>query len=363
MENSKILDSIDEIKKIDPENVMGSADALSDQCKDAWDKSSQVNVPENYKDIENIIMCGMGGSGLGARLIESVYADQLKFPLVRVNDYNLPAFAGENSLVICSSYSGTTEETVENAAQAVTKNCKWMAIGTGNTLIEMAQKANVPYYKIEPVFNPSKQPRMAIGYSVFGQLVLASKAGLFELTEANVSEAIAAMRKVKDICALEVPTDKNPAKQLALKLKDKISVYFASGHLNGAIHTINNQLNENAKNLSFDTSIPELNHHLMEGLKHPDSNKTNVFVFLANSGLYSKQIQQRVAVTADVVNQNGIPFFEYKPQSASKLSQSFELIQFGSYVNLYISILYNQNPAPIPWVDYFKEKMGQPLGK
>ena len=359
----KILNSKEKIAEIDKENVLGSIESLPDQCKDAWEKANEVEVPESYKDIKNVVMTGMGGSGLGARVIESVFAPELSAPLTRVNDYDIPPFSDNHTLVICSSYSGTTEEVVNNAKQAKDRNTKWMAIGTGNTLIELAENAGVPYYKIAPVYNPSNQPRMAIGYSVVGQLVLASKAGLFNLKGENIYEMVEAMRGVQKEVGQEVPFEKNAAKKLASKLKGKVIMYVSSRHLVGAMHTVNNQLNENAKNVSFDVQIPELNHHLMEGLKHPDTNSDNIFVFFANSEIYPDRIRKRYEVTMDVVEQNKIESYEYKLNSESRLTQAFELIQFGAYVNFYLSLLYNQNPAPIPWVDYFKKKMGQPLGK
>ncbi len=363
MEDIKILDSRGEISKIDISNVLGSVEALPDQVKDAWEKASEIDVPDYYKDIKNIVMCGMGGSGLGARVIESVYFEHLKIPLTIVHDYDLPKFVDEHTLVVCSSYSGETEETVQNAKQAIEKKAKWIAIGTGNTIINLAIVNEVPYYKIDPVHNPSNQPRMAIGYSIIGQLVLASKAGLFELIGEDIYKAVIAMKGVKDNCLPEVSFDSNSAKQLAAKINGKVVMNIASRHLVGAMHTVNNQFNENAKNLTFDTQIPELNHHLMEGLKHPTENPNNIFVFFANSDLYSERIKKRFEVTKDVISQNKIEYFEYKPMSSDPLSQAFELIQFGAYVNLYLSILYNQNPTPIPWVDYFKTKLGQPLGK
>ena len=363
MENTEILNSREEIAKLDTENVLGSVEALPEQCVDAWSKASEVTVPDYYKDVNKTIFSGMGGSGLGARFIESVFFKELKYPLIRVNDYNLPGYVDEHSLVVCSSYSGTTEETVENAKQAIEKRAKWMAIGTGNTIIEMAEEKKVPYYKIEPLYNPSNQPRMAIGYSIIGQLVLAGKCGVIDITQGDVSVAVRYMKEVQDKCRQEISTESNPAKQLAMKLKGKIIMYVAAEHLTGAIHTVNNQLNENAKNISFDVQIPELNHHLMEGLKHPEVNSNNLFVFFANSALYGERIKKRFEVTSDIVSKNNIEFYEYKSNSDDAMSQAFQLIQFGAYVNFYLSMLYGQNPAPIPWVDYFKKQMGQSLGK
>ncbi len=347
----------DEIARIDVSNVLGSVEGLAEQCRQAWEDANKVDVPESYRNVDSVVMSGMGGSGLGARVIESVYADKLTVPLVRVNTYNLPGFVNEKTLVICSSYSGETEETVANAKEAITRKAKWMAIGTGNTLIEMAKQTGAPYYQIDPKYNPSHQPRMAIGYSIVGQMELAAKAGVIKVSEEEIGETIAAMRKVKDESGVETAAEKNPAKQPAAKMKDKIVVFVAAEHLVGAVHTVNNQQNENAKNFCVDVQIPELNHHLMEGLKHPLSNPKNLLFIFVNSGLYPERVRQRVALTKEVVEKNGIETVILEMRSATKLSQAFELIQLGAFANFYLSILYGQNPAPIPWVDYFKERL------
>lgn len=357
-----ILDSREEIAKIDKQNVLGSVEALPDQCVHAWEEASKIEVPESYRDINKVVMCGMGGSGLGARVIESLYAGQIEIPLARVNDYHLPAWVDENTLVICSSYSGETEETIQNAKEAIDKKAKWMAIGTGNTLIEMAKERSVPFYQIDPKYNPSNQPRMAIGYSIAGQLILASKAGLIEFTKKDIDKIASSMRTVIEKIKVEV-MEKNEAKKLAYRLKDKIVAFISAGHLVGAAHVVNNQMNENAKVFSADYQIPELNHHLMESLSRPEVNKTALFAFFVNSRLYPERISRRFELTKDIVEKHDVETFIYKPASDEKISQVFELIQFGTYVDFYLSILYRQNPAPIPWVDYFKERLGQPLGK
>ena len=175
------LNSIEEIKKIDKQNVLGSIEALPNQCLHAWEDTSKVKIPENYKEVENLVMCGMGGSGLAGCIVESVFSGSLRIPIVRVNDYNLPGFANNKSLVVCSSYSGNTEEAISNANEAINRKAKWMAIGTGGELEKLARSNNVPFNKIEPQHNPSNQPRMAIGYSLTGQLSLVSKTGLIDI--------------------------------------------------------------------------------------------------------------------------------------------------------------------------------------
>lgn len=358
----RAINSREEIAKIDKQNILGSVEALPDQCLHAWEDASKIQVPESYKDINKIVMTGMGGSGLGARVIESLYSDKIKFPLVRVNDYNLPPWVDEKTLVICSSYSGETEEIIECAKQAICKKAKWMAIGAGNSLIKIAEEHNVPFYKINPKYNPSNQPRMAIGYSVVGQLIIASKTGIFDFCKKDIDELVDTMKEVQLKIKVENVAG-NEAKKLAVRMQDKIVSFVASGHMVGATHVINNQLNENAKVFSADYQIPELNHHLMEGLSHPEINKTALFAIFVNSNLYSDRIQQRFALTKEVAKKHDVEVFEYNARAKNELSQNFEFIQFGAYVNLYLSILYKQNPGPLPWVDFFKNKLGQPLGK
>ncbi|MBI4225499.1 hypothetical protein HY612_00105 [Candidatus Roizmanbacteria bacterium] len=357
------LDDKEKIKKLDKSNVYGSVEDLYKQCTHAWRDTKNLSVPSSYRQVNKILLTGMGGSGLGARIIESVYGPSLKFPIARLNEYDLPYWVDENTLVICSSFSGTTEETVENAKQSQKRGAKWMAIGTGETLIELAKKFNVPFYQIVPTYNSSKQPRLAIGYSVVGQLVMTSRTGLFNLSEKEVQKIVSILKRTVNDLNLSVGMAKNKAKQVAKQIYEKKVIFVAARHLIAAAHTAKNQMNENAKHFSAIFDIPELNHHLMEGLRFPTSNRKDLIFVFVKSKLYPKRIQERVEITEEVVRKNNIKTITWSAKSEDLLSQVFEFIQFFAYVNFYLSMLNNLDPAPIPWVDYFKTKLGQPLGK
>jgi len=357
------LDNLQEIKKLDKENVLSSIDALPKQCLHAWEDNEKLEVPDSYRDINKIIMTGMGGSGLGARVIESVFANTLKYPLIRINEYDLPKYTDEKTLVICSSFSGTTEETVQNAHQAQKARAKWMAIGTGCTLIDFAKEQKVPYYQIIPTYNPSRQPRMALGYSVCGQLAMVSKAGIVNITKQDIVSLTKDMEVIINEANANVPAERNPTKMLAKKLYGKKIAFVAARHLLGTAHVTKNQMNENAKNFTTIFSIPELNHHLMEGLQFPKSNQEDLLFLFVNSNLYPNRIQQRFTITQNIVKENKIQYVNWQAKSSSVLSQAFEFIQFGGYVEFYLAMLNGINPAPIPYVDKFKVDLGQPLGQ
>lgn len=216
---------------------------------------------------------------------------------------------------------------------------------------------NAPAYYFDPVHNPSTQPRIGFGYLVGGHLGLLLKLGVLKISEGEIITALKNLPSLLQQFKIETPTKDNPAKQLALKLVQKYPYYTVAEFLTGVGNAVANQTNETAKTISSYRVIPELNHHLMEGLKFPDVHaQIAMFVFLY-SELYSTQIKKRFKITKDVVEQNKIETYWYEMQGKNKVEQAFELMGFGSYLSMYLSALYEQDPAAIPYVDYFKQKL------
>ena len=149
-----ILDDLIAQQKLDQSHVYDSVVSLPQQCRHAYQGTQNLTIPASYRKVNKMVMCGMGGSGLGARVIESACFDSLKLPLIRINNYHLPSWVDSQTLVICSSFSGTTEETVANAKEAISKKAKWLAISAGGDLIDLARSHQVPYYQINPKYNP-----------------------------------------------------------------------------------------------------------------------------------------------------------------------------------------------------------------
>jgi glucose/mannose-6-phosphate isomerase len=192
---------------------------------------------------------------------------------------------------------------------------------------------------------------------VFGIIALLAKVGLIRLSDAEVNAVIAAIRRTKAELDVTVPQDKNPAKQMAFHFQGRIPVLVAAEHLEGAIHVFQNQLNENAKCYAEYRVIPELNHHLMEGLRFPLDNDKTMFFLLCNSTLYGERTQKRLTVTQQVIEKAGIDSEAMQLVSASRWEQVFELITFGTFVNFYLAMLEGIDPAPIETVDFFKAQM------
>ena len=352
-----VLSSSLRIKKLDTKGVSTSIELLGKQCQQVWEEVSELGLPREFADCRNIVVCGMGGSTLGTHVIHSLYFDQLKTPLEIVNGYHLPSYVDKNSLVVLSSYSGTTEEVLACFEEAKKRDTKILAISSGGNLGKLVKEGKAAGYVFEPKYNPSGQPRMGLGYSILGQILIFSKLGFLAFSESDFSKVLSAVEKINSQSKSDVDTSQNQAKQIALEFKDKIPFLFASEHLVGNIHVFANQINENAKSLSCYFALPEANHHLTEGLSSPEGTHDKTIFFLLKSSLYSERVLKRYEITKNIVGENGIKTAVFEPQSQTKLEQVFEFLTFGSWVSFYLAMVYGRDPSPIPNVDSLKSAM------
>ncbi len=352
-----MLDNKEKIRQLDSKNMLGSIELLGSQVEEVLALAGKVKIPTSYKKINNLVVLGMGGSALGAHLIKSVFLKNLNIPVEILNGYEAPGFVNEKSLVIASSYSGSTEEVVNAIADAKKKKAKVFVICSGGKLAEFAKKNKIPSLIFTTNNNPCGSPRMGLGYSIFGQIVLLASVGVVKFSSAEVKNCLQIIAKYNTLFGVDNLETKNPAKQLATSLFGKSVWYAASEHLSGNAHIAANQMNENAKRFAGYFVIPELNHHLMEGMLYPDSNKNNIKMVLLESSLYDKRVQKRYEITKKILDKNSIGYASYVSQEKSKLLQACEVLILGSYVSFYSAILQGIDPTAIPFVDFFKEQL------
>ncbi len=352
-----MLDNKEKIVQLDSKNMLGSVQLLGKQIEEVLPQAKQVKIPASYKKVNNIVVLGMGGSALGAHLIKSVFFKNLKVPVEIVNGYEASGFADQKTLVIASTYSGSTEEVLNAAADARKKKAKILVICSGGKLAEWAKKNRIPALIFTTNNNPCGSPRMGLGYSIFGQIALLANVGLLKLSPAEVKNALQTISKFNSLFGADNLGAKNPAKQLARSLFGKSVWCAASQHLSGNAHIAANQMNENAKRFAGYFIIPELNHHLMEGMLYPENNKDNLKMLLIESGLYEQKIQKRYEITKQILDKNNIGHVSYLAQEKNMLLQACELLMLGSYVSFYSAMLQGIDPTAIPFVDFFKAQL------
>lgn len=344
------FDNIEELKKIDPRDTVGSTQLLAQQCEAAWEEVNKITVPATYREIKNIVFCGMGASIYGALVIKALASRQMPFPSEVVSDYYLPDYVDNNTLVVLTSYSGTTEEVLSCAKEAKTRNAKMIVLTKGGPLAQFAKENALPAYIFDPKLNPAAAPRFGCGYSILGLIGILNKIGIFEIGEHEIKDAISRLKeKVEDL--------KKQAQQDSQTLANKIPIVFTAEHLSGNGQILRNQFNETSKTFSAYYLLPDLNHHLMEGLQFPKGAPLHFLILSSRN--FSEKIEKRIELTIDVIKQNNHEVYEFKTSGQTIYDDFLEALVYGSFLTLYLGLTYDQNPAINPWVDYFKNKLAE----
>lgn len=339
-------------KQYDRSNVLGSIRALPEQFVHASKDLAGFRVPAAYRTVERAVVVGMGGSGLGAHVVQTALADRLRVPMTIVQDYALPAWVDRRTLVIASSYSGTTEEVLAAYDEAKTRGARLAAITTGGLLARRAKRDHIPAYVFTPTKNPSNQPRMGTGYLTMGTLGILHAARCIRVPARDVDRAIAWLR-----ASIERINRSTTMIPLARACADRAIICIGAEHLVGATHAIQNQAHENAKHLAFALPLPELNHHFLEGLRFPRTNRTALHAILYASDQYHPRTQRRVRATRAILERQRIPTTVVPIAGPTRFSEALACITHGATLAFTLAMLHHMDPTPIPWVNALKQRL------
>jgi glucose/mannose-6-phosphate isomerase len=354
-----ILDKTSVLEEYNDSQVIQSIEGMSEQISGSWQEALKMKLPIAYQKAKQIVFCGMGGSNLSSEMVRDIFGKEIKKPFVLVRGYGLPGFVTKDSLVVISSYSGNTEETVSCLKEAKAKKAKIICISSGGKIITFAKRNKIPYFKIDTATNPSSQPRYGVGLQLGAILAIFHKLKIIKIVKKDLKSYMEYLVMLNELFGYQIKSDKNIAKIIAEKFKGHLPILVASEFLSANAHIICNQINEGAKSLAVPYKIPELNHHLMEGLSFPTTVKSKIKFLFLNSGQYSPDIRKRFEITKKVLKKQDIKFVEYNIDGDSKLLNSLEMLLFGGWFSFYLSVLNKQNPANIPWVNYFKQELAK----
>ena len=283
---------------------------------------------------EQIIVSGMGGSGIGGLLL-STFADLDGFMnITSWNNYNLPRWADKRNTVFCVSYSGNTAETVSAAQSALKLGCHLEVITTGGKLKELAEEHNLHITEIEK----GHQPRAA--------LPLLLKALIYRIGLPNFEE------QISEVGNLSLPVKE--AKNIASQIKDTIPCIYSSDLMNPVAYRWRCQIEENAKQLAFNHQLPEMNHNEIVGWTLPNNQMS---VILIRDNNEREQIRNRIEATKDVA-WNNVRIVECSAKGKTPLARIMSMIILGDLVSLELAKLNNVDPTPVEVIENLKEKLG-----
>lgn len=349
------MDDLNRFRALDPAGMLDRIRELPQQCAQAWESVQTFALPADYVNPDGVIVLGMGGSAIGGDLAGALAGAESPVPCAVCRDYTLPAWAGPRTVVIASSYSGNTEETLSTFEEAVTRGARLIAITTGGKLAARAQELGLPLLS----FSYPAQPRAALGYSFIFLVGLFQKLGLLAGKQHDLNEARQALARLQPTLDAAVPQAENPAKQLASFLHQRFVVVYGAGHLGPVARRWRGQFAENSKAWAAYEELPELNHNAVVGYEHPAALRDDIAVVLLASTLYHPRVQVRVQVTADLLARQGIPHHTLQVQGESALAQMLWAIHYGDFVSYYLAMLYGVDPSPVRSIAYLKEQLAR----
>lgn len=350
------LDDIDAIKSIDRSNMLTSIRDLPDQVATAWKEAKKLTLPSNYIRAENIVILGMGGSGIGGEMAASLAASESEVPIAIVRDYAVPKFVGKNTLAIVCSHSGNTEETIAGLEQAGKRGAKIVTISTGGEVERIGTRFRAPHFLI----TYGSEARAALGYTYGPILSILARIGAVGVSDRDVEGAVAAMRRVISIVDPEHTTGKNPAKQLASRLKNRIPVAIGAGTLAPLARRFKIMINENAKTTAFSEAIPEWDHNAIAGLPHPRELPERTFYVLFRSRYDHPRNTLRLAFLLEDLARRRIPTETIQfPESKTPIEEQLLCAVFVDFVSFYLAINYGIDPTPTENIVRVKERLAR----
>lgn len=296
------------------------------------------------KTFNNVVICGMGGSGIGGKMVSQLFADQASLPIVLIQNYDIPAFVNEKSLVIGSSYSGNTEETLTAVKSAHEKGATIVGVSSGGEMVQFCKDNNYDYVKL-PGGNP---PRSMLAFSAVQLMNILSVAGIID------SNAIESIGKCRQLLNDELITIKEEAKKMAQHLFKKQCMFYTDSDLEFVAIRARQQINENSKRLCWHHVIPEMNHNELVGWAGGDDSFAAVFFV---SQFLSIRNLKRTELSVEIIKRQTDNILMVEGKGKSLIEESFYFIHLIDWASLYLADLIEIDPVEVKVIDFLKDTL------
>jgi glucose/mannose-6-phosphate isomerase len=318
------------------------------QLAEALRISESIDLVRPGSDIRNVVIAGMGGSGIGANLVESLTFGRIPIPITVCKSYNIPQFVSPHTLFIACSYSGNTEETIAALNKALLKRAHVIAIASGGKLLDIAREYNLFYIQLP---GGSDSPRAMLAYNMIALLSVLYHTNLIGSTFIKETEnAIQFLdRGEKGI--------QNEAELIARKLKGKLPVIYCDNRLYAMALRFQQQLNENAKHMAHINTFPEMNHNELVGWRFPENLMPMLQVIYMYSDHDHDRVEKRMEICRDIFEKKSNPIIDVVGEGASLLEQYYYLIHLTDWVSYYLAKENGVEPDPIESINYLKGEL------
>lgn len=348
------LDDTESMQQLDPQHMLAEINGLPQQLELAWELGGSFHLPA-WQGIQRVVIAGMGGSAIAADLLAACLQPVCKVPVFVHRDYGLPAWAsGPETLLIISSHSGNTEESLDSFESGLRNQCRLIVISTGGQLAARAGSTGAPAW----LFEHKGQPRCAVGFSFGLLLAVFTRLGLAPDPSAELALTLADMRTQQTQLLPGISASLNPAKRLAGQLQGRWVNVVGSGVLAPVARRWKGQINELAKAGAGFEALPEADHNTLAGLSNPAGTLIRIATVFLRAASDHPRNQLRSKLTQQTFMLEGMNTNDYTAPGDSPLSQQWCALHFGDYLAYYLAIAYGEDPTPIPGIMDFKQRLG-----
>lgn len=325
------------------------------QAEEAVAIGRAASVRINAKKVRAIVVSGLGGSAIGGDLLRAYLSGTCRVPVFVNRHYRFPAFVGPDTLVIVSSYSGNTEETVASYREAVRRKAQVLCITSGGAVLRMAKRYRHPVI----VIPGGLPPRAALGYSFFPMLLAVSRLGFVKDQTKAVNETLALLRTLAAEYA-DHDAPGNAALALARTLHGRLPLIYSGPE---RFDTVNvrwrGQITENAKTLAFGHVFPELNHNEIVGWEVLQGLMKQMHVVMLRDEEDHPRVQLRMEVTKGIIAPMAAGVTEVRSRGRSLLARMFSLLVLADWLSFYLAMLNGVDPTPVKKIDFLKEALAK----
>lgn len=345
-----MLDDNNVLRQRDPLNALGVAAMQYEQAQ----FPVKVENPENDgRDITKVVVAGMGGSALAAGLLKTLFSDELSVPFEVVKNYDLPEYVDFNTLVIASSYSGNTEETLNALKQAKAKSAQLAIVAAGGMLYDQAKNDSIAHVLLPP----GLPQRMSMICNLRALTAVLAHFGVLRYERfAEIAEQTAWLEQQTKAWTPDVTVDKNYAKQLALLAVGKTPVFYAGPLMAPIAYKWKISWNENAKNVAFWNEYPEFNHNEFMGwASHPIEKPFAIFDLI--SSFEPPRVLRRMEISDRLLSGMRPKAHTVKMQGTRPIAQALWGCILADFVSIYVAILNGVDPTPVALVEKLKTEL------
>jgi glucose/mannose-6-phosphate isomerase len=340
---------IDTLRQFD---VVGGSVEMFDQAR-AGAEAADLMWPAEA--VHNVAIAGIGGSGIAGDLVLGAWRERLRHPAAVLRDYYLPGWVGENTLVILSSYSGETEETLTAALQATERNALCVAITSGGKLGTFYRDLGVPVIDLPP----GLQPRAALLRMLVPLVVVLGRMGVISSPDAELDDARQVIATSVEALAPGVPTDQNLAKQVALGLSDAVPLIWGAEVTAAVAQRWKGQINENAEMPAFWSVLPEANHNEICAFDGTSPLGPLAQVVFLRDPHHHRQVIRRFDLTRELIAPAVAGVIELAADGQTPLGRMLDLVMLGDYVSLYLAIARGVDPGPVEMIGRLKTRLAE----